>query len=75
MNEIHRLTWPVVAAHIGKEIEILRTRLESLLPDPRDTDVTRGEIRALRKLLRLPEDLAAEQMTGAPPGWPGDAAL
>lgn len=75
MNEIHRLTWPVVVAHIEKELLSLRNRLESSTLDPRDTDVTRGEIRALKKLLRLPEDLATEQPNDLPPGWPAGGVL
>ncbi len=75
MNEIHRLTWPVVVARVEEELKSLRSRLESSSLDLRDTDITRGEIRALKKLLRLPEDLAAEQRSDAPPGWPGGGAL
>lgn len=75
MNVIHRLTWPVVVARIEDELKSLRSRLESSTLDLRDTDITRGEIRALKKLLRLPEDMAAEPQNDAPPGWPGGAGL
>lgn len=72
MNEILSPPWPVVRAQIVEKLEGLRTRLESPETDWPTTQVLRGEIRALKRLLGLPEELlAARQQITAPPGWPG----
>lgn len=75
MNEILNPPWPVVRGQIVDKIESLRARLENAETDWPTTQVLRGEIRALKRLLGLPEELAARQQPTAPPGWPGgDAA-
>ena len=71
MNEILNPPWPVVRGHIVDKIESLRARLENAETDWPTTQVLRGEIRALKRLLGLPEELAARQQPTAPPGWPG----
>lgn len=72
MNEIHTIAWPVVRAHVEKELESLRARLESTNLDASATQVVRGEIRALKRLLDLPKDLEeARRQQTLPPAWPG----
>ena len=72
MNEIHSIAWPVVRAHIEKELEGLRNRLESTNLDLSATQVVRGEIRALKRLLDLPQTLEeARRQQTLPPAWSG----
>jgi hypothetical protein len=50
----------------------LRDQLESPEVDFAKTQCLRGEIRALKRLLGLPEEIQeARQSTTALPGWPG----
>lgn len=72
MNEIHSIAWPVVRAHIEKELDGLRNRLESTNLDLSATQVVRGEIRALKRLLDLPQTLEeARRQQTLPPAWSG----
>lgn len=71
MNEIQSPPWQRVVAHVEEELKSLRSKLEKPDLSERDTQVVRGEIRALKRLLELPQTLAPQQTQLAPPGWPG----
>ena len=74
MNEFSTLTWAHVREWAGKEIERLRQRNDSTELDHDQTCFIRGEIRALKRLLALPEE-AARKPNMAPPGHPAATEL
>ena len=67
--------WSSVCAWAGKEIEGLRAELETSGTGPDRTNVIRGEIKALKRLIALPVTVAqkaerlAAQKTILPPGY------
>lgn len=69
MNEIPRLDWLVVKARVEQKLTSLRRQNDSTDLDPAKTAALRGEIRALKWLLDLPEQVARELQT--PPPAPG----
>lgn len=71
MNEINSPPWAKVRVHVEEVLEGLRSKLESPTCDFAQTQILRGEIRALKRLLGLPEELAARQLSTTPPGWLG----
>lgn len=72
MNEIQNPAWPVVRQTLEDRLADARKRLENPSTEHSETQLLRGEIRALKRLLDLPEDLAAQQQQLAPPGWPAE---
>ncbi len=72
MNEIHNPPWAHVKKYAETELSSLRNRLESPATDHDQTQVLRGEIRALKRLLDLPQSLAEARPNPLPfPGTPG----
>ena len=49
-------TWVYIKGYIQTEIERLRERNDSLTADERKTAHIRGEIKALKRLLHLPDE-------------------
>jgi hypothetical protein len=75
VNEIQNLGWSRVKHWADEELKSLRSKLEAPVRSHEETQVIRGEIRALKRLIDLPVELAAQRPQIAPPGWPGgDAA-
>lgn len=68
MNEI-ALEWSRVRAYAEQELERLRQRNDSVELGKKETAATRGEIRALKKLLDLPARVAQAAQT-EPQGFP-----
>lgn len=62
MNEFSTLTWAHVREWASKEVERLRQRNDSIELDREATCVLRGEIRALKRLLALPEEVARKPL-------------
>ncbi len=58
MNEFSTLTWAHVQKWAGDEIERVRLRNDSVELTYEQTMALRGEIRALKRLLALPEEVA-----------------
>lgn len=69
MNEIQNLPWQRVVAWAEEELKVLRKRIERLDCSHDETQVARGEIRALKNLLELPQKLAPQQVQTSPLGW------
>jgi hypothetical protein len=74
VNEFSTLTWAHVREWASKEIERLRQRNDSMELDREATCAIRGEIRALKRLLALPEE-AARKPHMAPSGDPTATVL
>lgn len=60
MNEFSTLTWAHVQKWADEELSRLRTRNDSVELTPDQTASLRGEIRALKRLLALPEEAARQ---------------
>lgn len=58
MNEFSTLQWAHVQKWANDEIDRLRTRNDSIELTHDQTMTLRGEIRALKRLLALPEEVA-----------------
>lgn len=73
MNEFSNLSWAQVKQWAGEEIERLRQRNDSIDLTHEQTYVLRGEIRALKRLLALPEEAArkAQMASSAQPTMTG----
>ncbi len=72
MSNFLQPSWPQVQLKVEQRLLTLRDQLESPEVDFAKTQVLRGEIRALKRLLGLPEEIQeARQSTTALPGWPG----
>lgn len=54
--EVFSPTWIYVCDHINGEIQRLREKNDSVSADPIKTAVTRGEIKALKGLIDLPNE-------------------
>ena len=61
MNEIQSLTWTAIAAWANEQIESLRKQNDAP-QTPDETAALRGQIRALKRLLALPEELAQKSI-------------
>lgn len=66
MNEIPRLEWPVVKARAEQKLESLRKQNDNTTLDDVATAALRGEIRALKWLLDLPDQVALESQPPPP---------
>lgn len=66
MIEIHNPPWATVKAKLEADLAGLRSRLENTSLEYGDTQVLRGEIRALKRILDLPQTLAEARKTEAP---------
>lgn len=69
MNEFSTLTWAHVRKWASEEIERLRQRNDSVELTNEQTMSLRGEIRALKRLLALPEEATrkVQMASSAPP--------
>ena len=65
MNELSTLTWTGVVAWCETEIELLRKKNDSVELAPDQTAAVRGEIRALKRLLAQPKQVADRKKTTA----------
>jgi hypothetical protein len=74
VNEISIPDWPRVKAAAEAKLISLRKRNDSTDLDAVETAALRGEIRALKWLIALPEEAARTAQT-PPPAWPGDGQL
>lgn len=62
MNDTSTLTWPFVVTWAQSEIERLRKQNDSVDLGLEHTTAIRGEIRALKRLLDLPEAVARKNV-------------
>lgn len=69
MNDFSNLDWAHVQKWANEEIGRLRQRNDSMELDRDQTCALRGEIRALKRLLALPEEVARKSRMG-PSGNP-----
>lgn len=53
-------TWVFIKQHVEAEIQRLRERNDSVILNVEQTAVLRGEIRALSRLAKLPEELTKQ---------------
>ena len=60
MNEFSTLTWAYVHKWANDELSRLRVRNDSAELTHDETNALRGEIRALKRLLALPEEAARQ---------------
>lgn len=66
MNEFSNLQWAHVQKWASDEIERLRLRNDSVELTTEHTCALRGEIRALKRLLALPEEVARKSQMASP---------
>lgn len=73
VNEFSTLNWAYVQKWAGQEIDRLRAKNDSMELDHDQTTSLRGEIRALKRLLALPEEAArvAQMASSAQPTMTG----
>lgn len=71
VNEIPRLDWLAVKTRAEARLELLRQQNDNPGLDTSATAALRGEIRALKWLLDLPEQAALESQT-PPPAYGGE---
>lgn len=62
---MQQLTWATAVAWAEKELVRLRSKLEGVDLDPAQTNVVRGEIAALKRLIALPTTAAREASMAA----------
>lgn len=74
MTETHDLNWAVVRKAVETKLERLRLQNDSVEHGPTETAALRGEIRALKWLLRLPQEVA-EGLKRPPPAMPGSESF
>jgi hypothetical protein len=57
MIDIHSSTWQFLLKTLSEDLEKLRKKLESTVLTENETFLLRGEIRRIRMILKLPDQL------------------